>query len=322
MRSCSSSSPAGRRGRSSELGRALPAALLAAAVISAPSKSFAEPPALHGDALQSAAIALAVAGAVGVTELILKPRLAPSPARWPDRDPNGADTLNALDRSASRLRWESEATARRLSDIGLLVSSLSALSMSAVTARLEGERLSEFALDAAIITESTAVAMAINQATKFIAGRERPCKHFEPSWSSRPLPGSPGSVGPCGADRFDENLSSFSGHTTLVASSWAASGTVAVLRGNPLAPLLFGTGAIFTLATGYLRIAAGKHYLSDVLVGAVLGSAVGFLVPFTFHGRTSTFEATRSGPAASGSAPSRALGGRAAERAFRFSFVF
>ena len=40
----------------------------------------------------------------------------------------------------------------------------------------------------------------------------------------------------------------------------------------------------YALATGVavLRVSSGKHFLSDVLVGAVIGSAVGFLVPF-FH---------------------------------------
>jgi hypothetical protein len=267
-------------------------------------------------------IALSVAGALSVTEIFLKPRLAPSPARWTDRDANGTDTLNALDRSAYRLRWERDAVAGRVSDVGLVVSSLSAFGLSAVTALREGERPGEIALDATIIAESTFVAMAINQATKFIAGRERPCRHFAPSRPSRPPSGAPGSAGPCGADRFDENLSSFSGHTTLVASSWASSGTVAMLRGNALAPLLWASGVVFTLATGYLRIAAGKHYLSDVLVGAIFGSAVGVLVPLTFHDRVSAPEAPRDRPRASGAAPSQASADRVGERALGFSFVF
>lgn len=298
------------------------AAVLAVAAFAAPANVSAEPAALRGDAGQSAAIALSVAAAIGVTELFLKPRLAPSPARWTDRDPSGTDTLNPLDRSAYRLRWDRADVAGRVSDLGLVVSLLSALGLSAVTAFRDGERPRQIALDAMITAESTAVAMAINQATKFIAGRERPCKHFAPSRPSRPPPGAPGSAGPCGADRFDENLSSFSGHTTLVASSWASRGTVAMLRGNALAPLLWGSGLVFTLATGYLRIAAGKHYLSDVLVGAIFGAAAGVLIPLTFHGPSEGPEAPRDRPLASGAAPLRASRDRAEASAMGFSFVF
>jgi hypothetical protein len=38
-------------------------------------------------------------------------------------------------------------------------------------------------------------------------------------------------------------------------------------------------------ATGYLRIAADRHYLTDVLVGAAIGGAVGWAVPRLFDRR-------------------------------------
>ncbi len=40
--------------------------------------------------------------------------------------------------------------------------------------------------------------------------------------------------------------------------------------------------ASYTLAatTGFLRVASGNHFMTDVLAGAALGTAVGFLVPF------------------------------------------
>ena len=50
-----------------------------------------------------------------------------------------------------------------------------------------------------------------------------------------------------------------------------SSGTIASLRGYSLAPLVWGSGALIALSTGYLRIAADKHYLSDVLTGLVIG---------------------------------------------------
>ncbi len=43
------------------------------------------------------------------------------------------------------------------------------------------------------------------------------------------------------------------------------------------------SGLSVAAATGYFRIAADKHYLTDVLAGAAVASSVGFLVPFVFH---------------------------------------
>ncbi|MEO1480709.1 MAG: phosphatase PAP2 family protein, partial [Myxococcota bacterium] len=40
-----------------------------------------------------------------------------------------------------------------------------------------------------------------------------------------------------------------------------------------------GGAALWTAATGYGRVAAGRHFYTDVLAGAVLGTTVGFLVP-------------------------------------------
>ena len=45
------------------------------------------------------------------------------------------------------------------------------------------------------------------------------------------------------------------------------------------------SGLSMAAFTGYLRIAADKHYLSDVLTGAIVGSAVGFVVPYFLHPR-------------------------------------
>ena len=33
-------------------------------------------------------------------------------------------------------------------------------------------------------------------------------------------------------------------------------------------------------ATAYLRVAAGKHFYTDVLTGAIVGSAIGLLIPY------------------------------------------
>jgi membrane-associated phospholipid phosphatase len=45
--------------------------------------------------------------------------------------------------------------------------------------------------------------------------------------------------------------------------------------------------------SGYLRIAADKHYLSDVLTGALLGSAMGVAIPLLLHPRRTESDSLR-----------------------------
>lgn len=45
-----------------------------------------------------------------------------------------------------------------------------------------------------------------------------------------------------------------------------------------------GVALIVAGSTGYLRIAAGRHWLSDVLVGAAAGYATGHAIPIYFKG--------------------------------------
>ena len=267
---------------------ALAAALAgASALLPRPARPAEPAPiALRGDARISAGIAAGLGLGYALSEIVFKPYLVPNAARWDDRHARSADTLNALDRQGDRARWTRPRVAATVSDVGLGVAALSGFGLTALAGAMGGGRLPDIALDEAIVAESTLAAMALNQTLKFIAGRERPCKHFA-------LPSTPV---PCGKDARDDNLSWFSGHTTFAAALTASSATVAFLRGYPLAPLPLGVGALLTGATGYLRVAATKHYVTDVLTGAAVGSAVGFLVPYAFHGRISASSAPSASP--------------------------
>jgi membrane-associated phospholipid phosphatase len=78
----------------------------------------------------------------------------------------------------------------------------------------------------------------------------------------------------------DNNVSFYSGHTAMSFALATASGTVASLRGYRLAPVIWVVGIPLATLTGVLRINADRHYFTDVLTGAVLGSAMGFLGPW------------------------------------------
>jgi membrane-associated phospholipid phosphatase len=55
------------------------------------------------------------------------------------------------------------------------------------------------------------------------------------------------------------------------------------MRGYRWAPLAWSVGGAIAATTGYLRIAADKHWLTDVVVGALVGAGIGFALPFVFH---------------------------------------
>ncbi len=205
---------------------------------------------------------LFLAGAV-----LLEPVLAPDPCRW--CLPNPVD-----DAVRDALRWERPGAANAWSGAtaGALAPAV-ALGMTAIAGRDAGASGSEIGVDLLLVTEAAVLAMDLNAVVKLAVGRERPFLRELDREARRAI-----------AHPADANLSFYSGHTTLAAALVTSAGTVATLRGHRLAPARWAVGAPVVLATGYLRIAADRHYLSDVLTGLVLGSAVGATVPL-LHAR-------------------------------------
>lgn len=76
----------------------------------------------------------------------------------------------------------------------------------------------------------------------------------------------------------------FAGHVALVASStFFIAKVYSDYHPDSKIKWLFYTGASgATLLTAYLRHAGGKHFPSDIIVGTILGTATGILVPH-FH---------------------------------------
>jgi membrane-associated phospholipid phosphatase len=76
----------------------------------------------------------------------------------------------------------------------------------------------------------------------------------------------------------------FSGHTsnTAVVSFMTATFFSDYYGDSDMKPLVWGLAAAIPAYTGIQRMRAGKHYLTDVLVGYAVGAAVGVLVP-RFH---------------------------------------
>ena len=76
-----------------------------------------------------------------------------------------------------------------------------------------------------------------------------------------------------------DNESFYSGHTSDAFAMVIALYTTHRLRHDEDANHWLFVGLPFAALTGYLRIAADKHYASDVLAGAAAGSVVGWVIP-------------------------------------------
>jgi len=207
---------------------------------------------------------------------VMKDDLVPEKCRWCYRADDGSDALNPYDQfMRERLRWkEARAADVASSVVAFVVQPGAALGLTALAAGHDGA-LGHVPIDALLVGEATMVAANVNQAAKLAFARERPFVHYMPRAPEglRALTDSPS----------DDNLSFFSGHTTLAFALAASSGTVASLREYRLAPLVWAVGLPMAASVGYLRIAADKHYFSDVMTGAIVGTALGAGIPLLFH---------------------------------------
>ena len=79
----------------------------------------------------------------------------------------------------------------------------------------------------------------------------------------------------------DEQRSFFAGHTaaTAAASFFAAKVFNDFNPDSPLKPLVWGIAAAVPASVGYMRVKAGKHFLTDNLIGYGIGAAAGILIP-------------------------------------------
>jgi membrane-associated phospholipid phosphatase len=224
----------------------------------------ADPHELRVDVPVDGAIA-AGGAAVWIASELLKSSLAPLTCRWcevPGIDSSVRDALRSKDTGVVD-------TASNV--VGFVVMPLTTVGLTALGANAEG-RGGNVPKDALVIAEAAIIAADVNQLTKLIIGRERPFVHALPDDQKSQTAQPP-----------DNNLSFFSGHTTLAFTLATASGTVASMRHYDAAPAVWGVGMSLAVLTGYLRIAADKHHFTDVVSGAVVGSAIGFALPYVFH---------------------------------------
>lgn len=205
------------------------------------------------------AVTGAALAAWGVSELA-KGSLAPASCRW-----CSADGLDIRARNA--VAWSNKKTAASLSDALQLAVPVGVAAYDVLAARGAGS-LDEPAKDVLVIAEAVAFAGVLTETAKYTFARVRPYAYFGHGDTAR-----------------DDHLSFWSGHTVVAFSAAAAGGTVAQLRGYQGWPWVYAAGFTGAAFTGYFRMAADKHWLTDVLASAAVGTATGILVPWLHRAR-------------------------------------
>jgi len=101
----------------------------------------------------------------------------------------------------------------------------------------------------------------------------------------RPRPYTYGLAAERDPERTDRNVSFYSGHSSTAFVSALAGGLLFAESAPNQASRLAVWGSELALAgaTANLRVRAGKHYYSDVVVGALIGGGLGVAVP-VLHG--------------------------------------
>ena len=115
-----------------------------------------------------------------------------------------------------------------------------------------------------------------------MSGRFRPTACFTTVLSARfTLAVSASSTASVSSASRDASLSFYSGHSATAFAMATATSRIFMLRhpdSDWVVPLWLGSEAL-AATTAVLRVEAGKHFWSDVAIGALVGSAVGYLVP-------------------------------------------
>ncbi len=114
------------------------------------------------------------------------------------------------------------------------------------------------------VAETVAISQVFVATVKIVTGRQRPWKYFKnPAYNDSP----------------ENNLSFPSGHASLGFAITAGAGMVCHYRHYWTEPYVWGSGIALSLSTEYLRIAADRHWLSDVFIGGAVGIGAGVLIP-------------------------------------------
>ncbi len=123
-----------------------------------------------------------------------------------------------------------------------------------------------FLSDMVIYCETMYLQAGITKWCKFLTKRNRPYTYNDQADSSR-------------QDNRDARFSFVSMHTTTAFSAAVFGSYLYQERGGQYPTLFWIANLSLAAATGILRVASGDHFPTDIICGAIIGSAFGYLIP-------------------------------------------
>ena len=126
------------------------------------------------------------------------------------------------------------------------------------------------------VAQSVAITGVVTELTKRLVARPRPytSEAFEAKY-----PEVYGSEEMKRLRASNDTFKSFpSGHTSNAAATYFTSAVmIAAHYEDPtIDALVYGTASVLTVLTGYSRVRYGKHHITDTVVGAVIGTGIGW----------------------------------------------
>jgi membrane-associated phospholipid phosphatase len=190
-------------------------------------------------------------GFSGTTEFLLQPKHFPEPGALALADVNPVDRVAVLPYSKGL---------RSASDVLMYVSVAVPFALAAI------HDMNGFPAAGVVSLEALSLANGTKNAVKILLPRYRPYMYRG---------------GAADVDRREDDESFPSGHATIAFTTAALSAYLftSYYPDSPLlVPFLVADYALAGL-TASLRVASGMHFVTDVVVGAVIGTAFGFLLP-------------------------------------------
>lgn len=181
-------------------------------------------------------------------------------------DTDGRWSSELFGRLDDAVKKEFSDSAAKLSDV-----TLGAAIATPVLLQLPGGWNRDTGRQLLLYGEAVSASLFLNGVTKYLVQRPRPY-NYHPDGRVVEYAREAGK---------DSHLSFYSGHASTAFAA-AVAGSYLFASGSAdreIKAMVWMFEMALAGATTQLRVRAGKHFYSDVLIGAVVGSAVGFLVP-------------------------------------------